>query len=203
MVNRGHTMASAAGTLMQRKYFLSLTTALLLMITFPFVAFGQVLNQELNRIPSNGCDRLGTGGGSEPDTTGLGGNLSGMCNGQFGVVSTNGGGAASVQGSAASILNRSLLGRFEELRHEGQDGTEQSSSMTLSPLGILFIAGIRNLSVDSPFYAMSTAAGGDNATFLTSNQTRWKGFGFFATGRIESLDRNITTFQDGYKSTIF
>ena len=64
------------------------------------------------------------------------------------------------------------------------------------------MANIRNLSVASPFYAATTAGGGSTATFATSNQSRWNGLGFFASGLVESLNRDITTFQDGYKSTI-
>lgn len=57
-------------------------------------------------------------------------------------------------------------------------------------------------SVSSPFYAATTADGGSAATFTSGSQRRWNGLGFFASGLVESLNRDITTFQDGYKSTI-
>jgi uncharacterized protein YhjY with autotransporter beta-barrel domain len=38
--------------------------------------------------------------------------------------------------------------------------------------------------------------------FTSSSQKRWNGLGLFASGLVESLNRDITTFQDGYKSNI-
>jgi uncharacterized protein with beta-barrel porin domain len=61
----------------------------------------------------------------------------------------------------------------------------------------------RSLNVTSPFYAATSTNGGSNASFSTSNQSRWNGLGFFASGLVESLNRNITTFQDGYTSMIY
>lgn len=171
----------------------------------------QVLNQQINDLLANNCAGLGTGGGlgQTPDLTGLVGNLRLLCTplpNQGGGIPQNattaGGSAASVQGSAASILNRTLLGRLEDLKNEERAGTEQSSSIRFNPLSMISMAGMRNLNVSSPFYAATTAGGGSTASFTTSSPSRWKGLGFFASGLVESLNRDITTFQDGYKSTI-
>ncbi|MEP6934045.1 MAG: autotransporter outer membrane beta-barrel domain-containing protein [Nitrospirota bacterium] len=184
----------------------------LLFLEFPSLdASAQVLNQQVDALLANNCAGLGTGGGlnQTPDLTGLVGNLRLLCTplpnqggGTPQNATTAGGGAASAQGSAASILNRTLLGRLEDLRNEERAGTEQSSSIRFNPLGMISMAGMRNLNVSSPFYAATTAGGGPTASFTTSNPSRWKGLGFFASGLVESLNRDITTFQDGYKSTI-
>lgn len=175
----------------------SLPIAILLLMIAPFDAFGQVLDQQVNALLANNCAGLGNDG-----VTGFGRNLDSIC--AFPTTTgsvSSGGGAASFQGSTVSILNRVLLGRLEELRQEGQEEGRQPSSMQFNPLGILSMAGLGNLNVNSPFYAASTAGGSSNS-FFTSNQNRWKGLGFFATGRVESLNRDITRFQDGYQSTI-
>jgi uncharacterized protein YhjY with autotransporter beta-barrel domain len=167
-------------------------------------ASAQVLNQQVNALLANNCAGLGTGGFPTPNLAGLGPNLAALCNTpQTQGASSAGGGAASVQGSAASILNRTLFGRLDEIRNEESEGAAQQSSMRFNPLGMMLMANPRNLSVTSPFYAATAAAGGSGATFSTSNQSRWKGLGFFASGLVESLNREITTFQDGYTSTIF
>ena len=166
-------------------------------------ASAQVLNEQINALLANNCAGLGTGGFPTPNLTGLGANLAALCNTpQTQGANSAGGGAASVQGSAASILNRALLGRLEDIKNEEREGAPQPSTMLFNPLGLMSMATIRNLSVASPFYAATTAGGGSTATFATSNQSRWKGLGFFASGLVESLNRDITTFQDGYKSTI-
>ncbi|MEO8341222.1 MAG: autotransporter outer membrane beta-barrel domain-containing protein [Nitrospirota bacterium] len=54
----------------------------------------------------------------------------------------------------------------------------------------------------SPLYAATTGDGGSAATFTSGSQSRWHGLGFFASGLVESLNRDVTTFQDGYKSNI-
>lgn len=168
----------------------------------PRGAIAQVLNQQVNALLANNCDRLqpGTGGGSNP---GFGPNLNRLCAfpTTFGASST-GGGAASVQGSAASILNRVLLQRLDETdEEEGQDH-KRSSSLMLNPFGSLLSGFGSAASVSSPFYAATTGGSGSTATFATGSQRRWHGLGFFTSGLVESLDRDITQFQDGYKSNI-
>lgn len=177
-------------------------------------ADAQVLNQQINSLLANNCAGLGTGGFPTPNLQGFGPNLAAICNTPqtLGAVST-GGGAASVQGSAASILNRAIAARLEDLRKEcrqnsSTDGDrdcteEQPSSMRFNPLGLISMANLQNLSVSSPLYASATSGGGSTASFTTSSLSRWKGLGIFGSGVIESLNRDITTFQDGYKSTIW
>lgn len=167
-------------------------------------ASAQVLNQKVNALLANNCAGLGTGGFPTPDLTGLGANLAAICNTPqtLGSVST-GGGAASVQGSAASILNRALLGRLQELESENGERSASPSAMQFNPFGLLSAGAMRNLSVASPFYASAAGNGGSSAGFGTSTQSRWHGLGFFASGLVEALNRDVTTFQDGYKSKIF
>ncbi|NOU09718.1 MAG: autotransporter outer membrane beta-barrel domain-containing protein [Nitrospira sp.] len=168
----------------------------------------QTLNQQVDNLLANNCIGLGLVGGTQPDTTGLGQSLSFLCDlpnqggGASQSANTAGGGAASVQGSAASILNRTLLGRLKDLKEEERESTEQPSSMLFNSLGLMSMTQVGNMNVSSPFYASTSANGGSVATFGTSSQGRWKGLGLFASGLVESLNRDITTFQDGYKSTI-
>lgn len=176
---------------------------LLVMSLAPLGAQAQVLNQQVNALLANNCAGLGTGGFPNPDVTGLGPNLAAICNTpQTLGAASSGGGAASVQGSAASVLNRTLLRRLEDIKQENREDDQPSSSMRFNPMGLILMAGMRNLNVSSPFYAATAAGGGSTASFATSNQTRWKGLGFFASGLVESLNRDITTIQDGYTSTI-
>ena len=208
------TQAQCRRTCLLRRYIL--IGGLFLLHLHALDASAQVLDQQVNALLANNCTGLGTGGFPTPNLTGLGPNLSAICNTpQTQGASSTGGGAASVQGSAASILNRALFARLEELRNncrrnkKDEDADENKdcdnvrpSTMLFNPLGMLSMANVRNLSVSSPFYAATTAGGGSTASFATSSPSRWKGMGFFASGLVESLNRDITTFQDGYKSTI-
>lgn len=178
---------------------------LLIAILLPSKVPAQVLNQQVNSLLTGECAGLGFGPGVPIE--GLGPNLAGICEVQqsqspvFG--SSTGGGAASFQGSAASILNRVLVQRLEETDEEEGQTQARSSSMRLNPFGLLFSGFGGGSSVSSPFYAATTADGGSVATFTSSSQRRWNGLGFFVSGLVESLNRDITTFQDGYRSTIF
>src|SRR5262245_30631362 len=162
----------------------------------PICAEAQVLNNQVNALLANNCAGLGTGGPPNPNLTGLGSNLAALCQTPItaGAAST-GGGAASFQGSAASILNRVLFGRLEENKNEGVDAATQSSSLLFNPFGMAGMTSLRSLSVTSPFYAATSTNGGSNASFATSSQSRWNGLGFFASGVVEALNRNISTFQ--------
>lgn len=188
----------------------------------PGAATAQVLNQKVNDLLANNCAALGPftlvpvpgGGPFNSGPAGFGINLQRLCQTpSFTNAVTAGGGAASVQGSAASILNRALFQRLDETDEEACQSLDEtdkkkcqnhkrSSSLTFNPMGMLLGTFGSNLSVNSPFYASTTANGGSAATFSTSSHSRWNGLGFFATGLVESLNRDITTFQDGYKSTI-
>lgn len=196
-------MLTSPRTVQVRARGQAIILTLLAVTLSPLGAWGQVLNQQINALLASNCAGLGTGGLPTPDLTGLDTNLAAICNTPqtLGSISA-GGGAASVQGSAASILNRTLLGRLEDDKNEGRGETSQSSSMRFNPLGIMAMANMRTLSTSSPFYAATSAGGGSSASFSTGSQSRWNGFGFFASGLVESLNRDITTFQDGYKSTI-
>ena len=174
---------------------------LLLNFVNPEQASAQVLNQQVNQLLSNNCAGLGVGAtGGSPQ---FGNELNALC--AFpptGGASSTGGGAASVQGSAASILNRVVLQRLYETDEEEGQVHARSSSMRFNPFELTAVRVWAGLSVSSPFYAATTANGGSAATFTSGSQRRWNGLGFFASGLVESLNRDITTFQDGYKSNI-
>ena len=188
---------------------------LLLIALLPSKAPAQVLNDQVNSLLSNNCAGLNIGSrtgpappGSDPALTAFpdnfGPQLAQLC--AFpptGAGVSAGGGAASVQGSAASILNRVLLQRMYETDEEGGQTHARSSSVRLNPFGALLSGFGGASSVSSPFYAATAADGGSAATFTNGSQRRWNGLGFFASGLVETLNRDITTFQDGYRSTIF
>ncbi|MBX3329867.1 MAG: autotransporter outer membrane beta-barrel domain-containing protein [Nitrospira sp.] len=185
----------------RRSWHLILVSAVVfgLQVYEPGGASAQVLNQKVDELLQNNCAGLGAVGGS-PN---FGPELDALC--AFpptGAASSAGGGAASVQGSAASILNRGVLQRLYETEEEEGQTHARSSSMRLNPFGSLLSLGYAS-SVSSPLYAATTADGGSTATFTSGSQGRWNGLGFFASGLVESLNRDITTFQDGYRSTIF
>lgn len=168
----------------------------------PGSAPAQVLNQQVNQLLANNCTNLL--GAPATNLGSLGPNLAALC--QFPTTngaSSSGGGAASVQGSTASILNRVLLQRLDDTDQEEGQEHRRTSSLMLNPMSLLTAGLGDNLSVSSPFYAASTAGGNSGATFSTGSRSRWNGVGFFASGLVESLNRDTTTFQDGYKSNIF
>ena len=160
----------------------------------------QTLDQAVNSLLSSNCFELRIRGGI---TDGLGDDLARLCATDVtGAANSTGGSAASVQGSAASIQNRVLLQRLEQIYEEEDQKHARSSSMRLNPFSSLLSGFGGTSSVSSPFYATSTASGGSAATFSSGSQGRWNGLGFFASGLVESLNRDVTTFQDGYKSNI-
>lgn len=159
----------------------------------------QTLNQAVDSLVANDCQNL-TGGGPSPE---FGFELNRYCfSAALPSAITAGGGAASFQGSAASILNRVLLQRLDETDEEVGQEHNRFSSMRFNPIGSLLSGFGRTSSVSSPLYAATSGGGSASAAFATSSHSRWNGLGFFASGLVESLNRDITTFQDGYKSNI-
>lgn len=165
----------------------------------PGVLRAQVLDQRVNSLLANNCAGLLQGAGSAV----LAPTLAAACTGATGVTgsgTSGGGGAASVQGSTASILNRRILQRLEEVRGEsGQEGGK-TAAMVMNPFGLVTPGLIRGMSMASP---ISPTGDGSSAMFNLGSQDRWQGLGFFASGLVEALNRDVTTFQDGYKSNIF
>lgn len=160
-------------------------------------ALAQVLNQRVVQLLGNNCSGLGAPGGSAS----FGAGLNAIC--QFPNTNSSGtagsGGSASLQGSAASILNRTILSRFEEERaEEGQEGA-RASSMRMNPFGALMPGLFRGASMASPSSPIGDPTGG---TLNFGNATRWKGVGLFASGFVESLNREVGVYQQGYESTI-
>jgi uncharacterized protein YhjY with autotransporter beta-barrel domain len=207
LLERRNGIMHQRSTIVKRSVILAVSVGVgLLQLGQPAMATAQVLNQQVNQLLSNNCSALGLPVGVGPaglQALGIGQNLAALCGSPgTGAASSSGGGAASVQGSAASILNRALLQRLDETDEEEGQEHKRSSSLMFNPMGALMAGAARNLSVSSPFYTSTTANGGSAATFTTSSHSRWNGLGFFATGLVESLNRDITTFQDGYKSNI-
>jgi fibronectin-binding autotransporter adhesin len=169
----------------------------LIQICQPGQASAQTLDQQVAQLLANNCQGL-SGAAGNYDTQ-----LASLCTiPGTGAGGSSGGGSASVQGSAASILNRLLFQRMYETDEEEGQVQARSSSMKFNPFGSLLSGFGSASSVSSPFYAATTAGGGSAATFTSGSQRRWNGLGFFASGLTESLNRDITTFQNGYKSTV-
>lgn len=173
---------------------------LCLLLLPPIAVQAQVLNQRVGELLSNNCALLLQGAGSGV----LGPQLAATCTSSGGTAITGagasgGGGAAAVQTAAASIMNRNLLSRLEELREEEGEKKTKSASLIGNPLGMLAPGMMRGFSLASPTSPVSEGSG---AMFNTATQSRWNGLGLFATGLVEALNRDITTYQDGYKSTI-
>lgn len=158
----------------------------------------QVLDQAVNNLLANNCQLLLQGDASSV----LAPTLGSACTGGPGITGSGnsaGGGAASVQAAAASILNRNILLRLEGARAEEDQTTAGASSLTMNPFGLLLPSLGGTFGVTSPMNPVgeSSAAG-----FNLGNQSRWNGLGFFASGLVEAMNREVTTFQDGYKSMI-
>lgn len=154
--------------------------------------YAQTLNQQNRALLANNCAGL-TGGGP------YGADLNAICVAGGVAQGAGGGGAASVQTSAASILNRTILQRLEETRTEGQSsGQAHASSMVANPFGAIMPGLLGGIGMTSPSQTMGGQSGG---MFGVSSE-RWKGLGLFASGLVESLSRNDTTFQEGYRSSI-
>jgi hypothetical protein len=91
---------------------------------------------------------------------------------------------------------------LDQIDEEDGQAHERSSSMKFNPFGSLLSGFGRASSASSPFYAATSGDGSSSTAFATNSRSRWNGLGVFASGLVESLNRDITTFQDGYKSNI-
>lgn len=156
-------------------------------------AYAQTLNQQNRALLAGNCAGLSGAGGT------YGTNLAAICTAGGTAQGAGGGGAASVQASAASILNRTILQRLDETRNEDQSsGQKHASSMVANPFGALMPGLFGGMGVTSP----SQPTGGPSGGMLGMSSERWKGLGLFASGLVESLNRDTTTFQEGYRSYI-
>lgn len=169
-------------------------------------AHAQVLNERVQTLLNNNCRGLGlpgTQGNVTLANLGLGPQLVNICANQGATsgASAGGGGTASLQGSAASILNRNMLSRLEEIRNEdskpASSNSPSASRLLSNPFGGLMPAllGATSGTAQGP-------ASKGNAGSIGFSSSRWNGLGLFATGQAEILNRNIGPFQDGFKSTI-
>lgn len=158
----------------------------------------QVLDQAVNNLLANNCQLLLQG---DPSSV-LAPTLGSACTGGPGLTGSGtsaGGGAASVQAAAVSILNRNIQLRLEGARDEAGQRPAGASSFAMNPFGLLLPSLGQQFGMTSP---LNQTAESSSAGFNFGNQSRWNGLGFFASGVVEAMNREVTTFQDGYKSMI-
>lgn len=169
----------------------------------PSQVLGQVLNQRINQLLANNCLGLGTGGFPTPNLTGLGAQLANLCDvPQTAGSVSSGGGAASFQGATSTFLARSVQRRLDELQQKAAQATsskflpDAEARSVWTPLGGLgrLIAHSNRYSLDAP---------NQTVVFAAQSEVHPSGLGFFVTGSAESLDRKVTTFEDGYSANTY
>lgn len=171
-----------------------LLASILALLVAQVPGYAQTLDQQNQALLANNCAGL-----NPPGPGPRGPNLNQICTAGGTAGGASGGGAASVQASAASILNRSILRRLEESRDEDQSsGEKHASRMVVNPFGGLTPGLFGGMGMTSP----SQSSGGPSGGMFGMSSERWKGLGLFASGLVESLNRDNTTFQEGYRSTI-
>jgi len=156
----------------------ALSVALFLLASTP--ARAQALDDQIARLLSNNCDQLGftagTGGQEFDD------NLTGICGiPQTTSGSSSGGGAASPQGSALSLRRNLVLERLERAKKKQQGASEPTNGY---------------LSFHSVLYNAST----DEADAGAAPSS--KRLDIFGSAGYESLDRNVSRYEDGYDSSV-
>ena len=142
---------------------------------------------------------------------GLGPQLSKIClNSTSTTFPTGGGAGATPQTSYVSVRNSTVLSRLETARAKIDEPTmpmmppvgkpmprvDLGNGLTLSFLGDL-------MSVNTPSAASQSGSDSGTVNLVASGGNLLPGLGLFASGLIEGLDRDVTTFQEGYDSTIF
>lgn len=137
------------------------------------------LDAQIENYLGNNCLNLDPAGAG-----GFGPNLTSICNFPAGVPSSAGGGAASPQGSTLSLQNSVIQERLERAKGKG-DHVRPPSVATAS-------AGRSGKGRGE-----SSDAAADSGSSSTS-----KRFNIFASGSYETLNRNVTPFEDGYDSSV-
>ena len=144
----------------------------------------QSLNDEVERLLGDNCIALGRGTLPQ-DPAEFGANLLAICEvPTTSNPSSSGGGAASSQGSSLSIESAAIRKRLKRARDrkDAQEGGTSSSWGKAS-------------AYNAQLLAPGAAAGAE--TSLGSQR-----FDFFASASYESLDRNLTDFEDAYDSKV-
>lgn len=143
--------------------------------------FAQSLDEEIERLLADNCSALGTDGSNGQ----FGSALAAICGiPQTGTASSAGGGAASPQASALSFQNSIVQERLERARGKSGD--------TASHRGAGH--GSANARLSASFDSSNSAGSG------SSISTRR--FDFFVAAGYGTLDRDATSFEDGYDSTM-
>ncbi len=159
--------------------------------------YAQTLNEQVINLTDNMCADLGS-----PSASQLGPNLGSICGTPTGTGGiSGGGGAASSQGAETSARTSVFLKRLEESRGKEEDPTTKQTSYRLGN-GV-------NLSLSGLFEPVGRAASSSGTasdigvvSLSTDGSGSVKGLGLFAAGIVEALNRDVTTFTDGYDSTI-
>lgn len=140
--------------------------------------FNLTLDNQVEFYLGNQCSNLDPAGAG-----GFGPNLSNICGYPQGVPSAAGGGSASPQGSTQSIQNSVIQERLERAKQKQDAGNKGST-------------GVSGLLRGRSGKAQTSSAG---ASVVDASSGR---FDIFASGSYESLDRNVTPFEDGYDSSV-
>jgi outer membrane autotransporter protein len=139
----------------------------------------QTLDFQVEFYLGNNCANLDpTGAG------GFGNNLATICGYPGGVPSAAGGGAASPQGSTLSLQNSVIQERLERAKEKGG---HVSTPSTAGKSGGRSGRG----------RGEGSATTADPGSSSVSSR-----FNIFASGSYETLDRNVTAFEDGYDSSV-
>jgi uncharacterized protein YhjY with autotransporter beta-barrel domain len=139
------------------------------------------LDEQVLFYLGNNCFNLDPAGDG-----GFGNNLSIICGYPSGVPATAGGGASSPQGSTLSLQNSVIQERLKRAKKKKDKDKDESAAAA---------GGTRGRSGKGHADASDTSAG-------TGTVSASSGFDIFASGSFESLDRNVTPFEDGYDSSV-
>jgi uncharacterized protein YhjY with autotransporter beta-barrel domain len=139
------------------------------------------LDEQVVFYLGNNCANLDPTG-----VDGFGPNLETLCGYPAGVPAAAGGGAASPQGSTLSLQNSVIQERLKRAKKKKDKDNDESAAAA---------GGTRGRSGRGHADASDTSTG-------TGTVSASSGFDIFASGSFESLDRNVTPFEDGYDSSV-
>ncbi len=172
------------------------------------VTQAQSLDRKVLDLLRNQCAGLGLNP-PVPTAAALGGNLLRLCSsvavaapGPLVGSSAIGGNGGAIISASVSVLNRPVTEHLQDRWRdtEGNQGNDTNpSTLQWTPLAVIpaQLFGLSNASVST---SPQSPTGAGAVAFST--QERWKNFGFYVSGRVEALNRNLTTFQYGYRSNI-
>jgi len=170
------SIRAAHGTRRGLGLALSLATVVAFQVGTP--AEAQSLDEQIEALLDNNCAVLAGDSGTQ-DPAFFGPNLQAICAiPQTSNAASSGGGAAGVQGSATSVQNAVLQQRLERARGDERDGTDDVARM------------LRGRRVEANLQEAEVTGGSGSR------------FDVFVSGTYQSLDRDVTEFEDGYDSSV-